>query len=348
MLFHGLFIIYMENFEDILKLVTGNLSREEKKKVIADIHDKKENKEIFKKVKIFWAFLSSTRKLNDYEIENAYLKIQDKISGKKRRLDTTLKIVLKYAAIIVFLISLTTIYYTNKQQISHTAPKKKLSYTSFITENGQRSRVVLPDSSIVWLNSGTTLSYPNTFSGENRNVSLNGQAFFQVCHKGNYPFSVHANGLMVTVLGTKFDVDAYPENDEIAVVLESGKVELTHEGFESFNYIMKPGERANYNISANSLNIGHVDTSIYSSWKDGKLIFRNEPMKNVVEKLRKWYNIDIEVADTEVYNSIFSGTIQNESYEEIFRLIGDVCHVNCKLIHNYEKEAKPEIIISKK
>lgn len=338
----------MENFEDILKLVTGNLSSGEKKKVISDIQDKKENKEIFKKVKISWAFLSSTRKLNDYEVENAYLKIQNKISGKNRRLNSTLQVVFKYAAIIVFLISLTTIYYLNKQQFRADDPSNELSYTTFITENGQRSKVVLPDSSIVWLNSGTTLSYPSNFSEQNRKVSLKGQAFFQVYHKENDPFSVQANGLIVEVLGTEFDVYAYPENDEIAVVLESGKVELAHKDFESFNYTMKPGEKATYNIANKALTINHADAAIYSSWKDGKLIFRNESMKNVVEKLRRWYNIDIEVADDEVYNSIFSGTIQNESYEEISRYLEIVCDVKCKLIHNYEEDAKPEIIISKK
>ncbi|QGY47544.1 DUF4974 domain-containing protein [Maribellus comscasis] len=344
-------IIYnMENFEDILKLVTGNLTKEKKEKVLSEINDNKGNIEIFRKVKIAWAILSSSSKqLSDFDEENLFLKIKAEISGKKRNRIPALHTVLKYAAGIIILISLTTIFYLNKQDQNNIPENtEEILYTSVVTENGQRSKVVLPDSSIVWLNSGTTLSYPNTFSGENRKVTLNGQAFFQVYHKENYPFSVHAHGLMITVLGTKFDVDAYPENDEIAVVLESGKVELTHEGFESFKYSMKPGERANYNIAAKSLNIGHVDASIYSSWKDGKLIFRNEPMKNVVEKLKKWYNIDIEVADTEVYNSIFSGTIQNESYEEIFRLIGAVCHVNCKIIHNYEEEAKPEIIISNK
>lgn len=336
----------MENFEDILKLVTGNLSREEKKKVLAEIHARKENKEIFKKVKISWAFLSSTRKLNNYEIENAYLNFQEKISGKKRKLNPTIKIVFKYAAIIVFLISLTTIYYTNKQPFNRTP--KKLSYISFITENGQRSKVILPDSSIVWLNSGTTLSYPSNFSEQHRKVSLNGQAFFQVYHKENSPFSVHANGLIVNVLGTKFDVDAYPENDKITVMLEAGKVELAHEGFESFSYTMQPAEKATYNIANKALTLNYADAFIYSSWKDGKLIFRNESIKNMVEKLKRWYNINIDITDEEVYNSIFSGTIQNESYEEIFRYIEIVCDVNCKIIHNYEKEAKPEIIISKK
>ena len=347
MLFHGLFIIYMENFEDIVKLVTGNLPREEKKKVIEEINAQKRDKEIFKKVKISWAFLSSTKKMNDYEIENAFLKIQNKITGKKRRLYPILNPVFKYAAIIVFLISLTTIYYTNKQQFNRTDNPKELLYTSFITENGQRSKVVLPDSSIVWLNSGTTLSYPSNFSEQNREVSLNGQAFFQVYHKENNPFLVQANGLIVKVLGTKFDVDAYPENDKIAVVLESGKVSLAHENIESFSYAMQPGEKAMFNIADKALILDFADPTIYSSWKDGKLIFRNESMKNVIDKLKRWYNIEIKVTNVDVYNSIFSGTIQNESYEEIFRYIEIVCDVHCELIHNYEEEAKPQIIISK-
>ena len=338
----------MENFEDILKLVTGNLHREEKKKVLSVINAKKENREIFNRVKIAWAFLCSDKHLSDYDEENLFLKIKDEISGKKRSLFPTIKNVFKYAAIIVFLISVTTIYYTNKQQFKLSDIQKKLSYTSFITENGQRSKVVLPDSSIVWLNSGTTLSYPNNFSEQNREVSLNGQAFFQVNHKENNLFSVQANGLIVKVLGTKFDVDAYTENDKIAVVLESGKVELAHEEVKSFNYAMQPGEKATYSNTNNELSLSYVDATTYSSWKDGKLIFRNESMENVVEKLKRWYNINIDVIDEEVYNSIFTGTIQNESYEEIFRYISIVCNVNCKLIHNYEKEAKPEIVISKK
>ncbi len=335
----------MEKFEDILKLVTGNLAGKEKEKVLSEINARRENREIFRKVKIAWAILCSDKQLSDYDEENLYLKIQKKISGRKRNLIPAVYTVLKYAAVIIIMISLTTIFYLNRQGQNNNS---ETTYTSVVTETGQRSKVILPDSSIVWLNSGTALSYPNNFSGQNRKVLLNGQAFFQVYHKENSPFSVQANGLIVTVRGTKFDVDAYPDNDKVAVVLESGKVELTHQGSRAFSYTMRPGEKAIYNITNSLMNISYVDALVYSSWKDGKLIFRNEPIDNVFEKLKKWYNIDIEVADPEIYNSVFSGTIQNESYEEIFRLIGAVCHVNCKLIHNYEKEAKPEIVISKK
>ena len=116
--------------------------------------------------------------LSDYDEEKLFLKIKDEISGKKGSLNPAIKIVFKYAAIIVFFISLTTIYYTSKQPSNFMGSSEKLSFTSFITENGQRSKIILPDSSIVWLNSGTTLSYPINFSMHHRKVELTGQAFF--------------------------------------------------------------------------------------------------------------------------------------------------------------------------
>jgi len=222
-------------------------------------------------------------------------------------------------------------------------------YTSVFTENGQRSKVILPDSSVVWLNSGTTLSYPNDFSDQNRKVILKGQAFFHVSHKKNYPFIVKSNNLEVIVKGTKFDVETYPEKKQIDVVLKSGRVDLKLQNSKSFSYTMKPGEKAVFDLTNNnSMKVIHVDAAIYSSWKDGKLIFRNSPMREVVEKLKRWYNIDIDIVNPEVYHSIFSGTIKNESYEEIFRLIGLACNINCKIIHHYNEKSKPMIMISKK
>jgi len=253
----------------------------------------------------------------------------------------------KIAASILILVGVIGILYIFSGNFIDLNNKNTL-YTSVFTENGQRSKVILPDSSIVWLNSGTTLSYPINFSNRNRNVIVKGQAFFQVAHKKSHPFLVQVNGLIVKVLGTKFDVYAYPEEDEIVVVLESGKVELLHQEFDSFSYIMKPYEKATISLSDNrKMNITNVDPGIYSSWKEGKLSFRNTPIDEVVQKLKKWYNVNIEFNEPDALNSIFSGTISNESYEEIFRLIGIACNLDCKIIHNYNNEAKPQIIISK-
>lgn len=329
------------------KYLTNSESDKEKEILDSWLDENSENKELLNSVNSNESLVQEFEIMDLFNREQALKRFKEKVLLKSK-----VRALIRWriaASIFVLAGIISILYFLSGDSEPSKINEKSNFYTSVSTEGGQRSKVVLPDSSIVWLNSGTTLSYPDGFSGQNRKVILKGQAFFQVTNKNDYPFSVQANGLIISVLGTKFDVYAYPEEDEIAVVLESGKVKLTHQEFESFFYTMNPGEKATLNLTDNSsMNISLVDPSIYSSWKEGKLIFRTSPMGNVVAKLRKWYNVEIEIADPEINNSIFTGTIKNESYEEIFRLIGIACNVNCKIIHNYENEAKPQIIISKK
>jgi transmembrane sensor len=327
------------------KYLTNSESPKEKEVLDNWMNEQPENKELLSSIH------SNKELVKEYEIMDlfgrkaALERFKEKILLQSK---TRALIRWRIAASIFVLVGMIGILYFLSGNFSKVKENPNL-YTSVSTENGQRSKVVLPDSSIVWLNSGTTVSYPDDFSDQNRKVVLKGQAFFQVTHKNNDPFFVQANGLVVRVLGTRFDINAYPQEDEIAVVLESGKIELTHQERKSFSYTMKPGEKATLSLSDDSkLKVSSVDASVYSSWKDGKIIFRNSPMKNVVEQLRRWYNVDIEIADPEVYNSVYTGTIKNESYEEIFRLIGIACHVDCRVEHHYGKEAKPQITISKR
>ncbi len=248
-----------------------------------------------------------------------------------------------YAAAVALIIGFVAIFSVRNNL---TKASDDYLYASVITGNGQRSKVVLPDSSIVWLNSGTTLSY-NYSLGDKRSVKLSGQAFFQIARDEDRPLVVQCGEIMVKVLGTRFDVSAYPDDEIINVVLESGSVELDHNRY-SLNYRLKPGEKADYDVKGRNINILDVDVHKFTSWKDGKLIFRNDPMDYVIEKLERWYNIDIEVKDKEVYSSIFTGTVANEAYPQIFKLIGYSCPVHCEIVHNANHEEIPKIIISKK
>tara|TARA_R110002050_G_scaffold300779_1_gene472592 strand:+ start:13022 stop:14053 length:1032 start_codon:yes stop_codon:yes gene_type:complete len=327
------------------KYLTNSELPKEKEVLDSWINEQSENKELLSSIN------SNKELVKEYEIMDLFKRkaalerFKEKILLQSK---TRALIRWRIAASIFVLVGMVGILYFFSGNFSKVSENPNL-YTSIYTENGQRSKVVLPDSSTVWLNSGTTLSYPADFSDQNRKVVLKGQAFFQVTHKGNDPFLVEANGLVVRVLGTNFDVAAYPEEDEVSVVLESGKVELTHQERKSFSYMMNPGEKATLSLfSNNEMKISSVDASVYSSWKDGRLIFRNSPMGDVVKSLRRWYNIDIEITDPEVYSSIYTGTIKNESYEEIFRLIEIACHVDCRIEHHYGKEAKPQITISKR
>ena len=250
---------------------------------------------------------------------------------------------LPYAAVLFVLIALTIVINSYNRQVSDT---DKNDYTLVITENGQRSRVVLPDSSIVWLNSGTTLSY-NYNSGNSRLVKLKGQGFFEITRDENRPFVVQSGDLQVEVLGTRFDVNAYPENEAISVVLESGSVVLSHNQL-TLDCVLEPGEQADYAVKSNEMSVHQADIEKLTSWKDGKLIFKNDPMKLVFEKLERWYNIDIEVLDEEVYSSIFTGTvINNEDYSQIFKLIEFSCPLQCRVVDGANAGEIPKVIITR-
>ncbi len=327
------------------KYLTNSESPKEKEVLDNWINEQSENKELLNSI------YSNKELIKEYEIMDLFRRkaalerFKEKILLQSK---TRALIRWRIAASIFILTGIIGILYLLSGNFSRVTVNPNI-YTSVYTENGQRSKVVLPDNSIVWLNSGTKISYPVDFSDQNRKVVLEGQAFFQVTHKNNAPFLVHANDLVVRVLGTRFDINAYPQEDEIDVVLESGKIELTHQERKSLSYTMKPGEKAILSLSDDSkIKVSSVDASVYSSWKDGKLIFRNAPMGNVVKRLTRWYDVDIEIADPEVYNSVYTGTIKNESYEEIFRLIGIACHVDCRIEHHYGKETKPQITISKR
>lgn len=264
---------------------------------------------------------------------------------KLLQLKRNLAQLLPYAAMLILILGSIFFYY-HKKSIDKVAFNNKT--ITVITKNGQRSQVVLPDSSVVWLNSGTTLTYRYNFSEYRREVMLNGEAFFKVAPNKKLPFNVHCNDVVVSVLGTAFNVNAYPETEKVSIALESGQVELSHTQIKSFRYTMKPGELAVYNLLSNAIQVNNTDVSRYASWKDGQLIFRNEPIKTVFEKLERWYNIHIEVIDEKVYESIFTGTFQNESYEQIFKLIEYSCPIGCRIQHKSDSASLPKIIISRK
>ena len=112
---------------------------------------------------------------------------------------------------------------------------------------GQISKVVLPDSSVIWINSGSTIKYNNQFSSSNRDIELVGEAYFKVSKNKKLPLIVRSSELQVEVLGTEFCVTAYPEESSVQVVLEKGKIVLTSSKHSYFNQDMNPGEMALFN-----------------------------------------------------------------------------------------------------
>lgn len=321
----------------------GTLKGDRKNEILSQLDKNVKEKKEYRKVKNAWALASTKKKMPDYQLENLYLDFRQKLAKeqKTRRLNTSGY--LKYAAVFILAIGLSSLFfYFQPQHLSDL----NTQYTTAIAEHGQISKIILPDSSVVWLNSGTTIAYNNNFAVNNREIKLSGQAFFDVTKNKKIPLQVFCNKLEVKVLGTKFDVSAYPEDKNIHVFLESGKVEILNPVEKSFHYELNPGEMTRYDKSSKHLSLRKNFSNQFTAWKDGVLIFRDEPMSEVIPKLQRRYDIDIEVAQSDIYESVFTATIKNETLEEIFKSISYACSVQYQIIKGENLNSKTKIILT--
>ena len=321
----------------IIDIVTGNVDQKQKENMLRDIDSNGgEDKQAYEKVKVAWAFASSSKKMPEYELEKLFIELQSRkvsASQNKQRIFNTFY---KYVAILVIAIGVTAIIrFYNGFEISETKISE-LTYTTIETGHGQVSKVILPDSSVVWLNSETKLSYNNKYSISNRDLRLEGQAYLEVTKNEDVPLVVVCNGLLVRVLGTKFDVDAYPFEDQFQVVLESGSVELLNAEVSSFSYSLKPGELAQYYKESKDVDISDVDISKVAMWRDGYLIFESTPMEDVIKKLELKFDVEVIVKDSGVYKSVFNATFKDEGLKEILDFIEYSCPIKYELIKDEE------------
>lgn len=331
----------MRSLDDILNLITGNLAKDQKVKVLSDISNEPDSKDLYRKAKTTWALMSSTREMSKYRIEQSYQKLSKRISSVPRK-HSYYFVYTKYAAsIILFLGFSALMYYIGMQATGD--PVATVHFTSVIAEKGQISKVILPDSSVVWLNSETILTYDNNYSKSNRNLKLSGQAFLDVKKNKDLPLVVFSRSLKVKVLGTRFDVKAYPEDNEVKVILESGKVELSSSIDKTLNYRMTPGQRASYNISAKTIDIDHVEVQNLLNWKDGILQFSDTPMEEVIKMLNRKFDVDFEVSAPKVYRSVFNATFKNESLKEILDYIQFSCQINYRFV---KESSRTKVILN--
>lgn len=229
----------------------------------------------------------------------------------------------RIAAILVVLLLIPSLifFYT---RIKENTP---LTYTTVSADLGQISKVLLPDSTVIWINSGSTITYNNRFSTSNRDIDLVGEAFFKVHKNKELPLIVNSQDLNVKVLGTEFSVSSYPEENIIQVILEKGKVELSSDVNKDFKQEMKPGEMAIFNKEKNTLSLSIVNTGMYTSWKDGLINVYNLPLRELVIKLERRYNQKFLV-DESIKNLPYTFTIKNEDLHSVLRLMEKITPID--------------------
>ena len=166
--------------------------------------------------------------------------------------------------------------------------------------------LTLADGTRVWLNSDTKFRFPTYFSGETREVYVEGEAYFAVSKDAEHPFIVHTGGARVKVLGTEFNLCAYPE-ERVVTTLAKGKVEVAD---GTCKVCLQPGEQAIYNKSVNNIEVRKVDVTLYSSWLKGVFEFENMSLREIGKQLSRWYGVIFEFDDVGTGDRRFTGGIK--------------------------------------
>lgn len=180
------------------------------------------------------------------------------------------------------------------------------NYSTLSVPKGGEYQLVLSDGSKIWLNSDTKLRFPDRFNGNQRVVYLEGEAYFEVAPNAKMPFIVSVRNLKVEVLGTKFDVKAYREDRMIYTTLLSGCVETSNQQ-SGQSVILHPNEQCLFDATKQQMKKRSVDAATFIGWKDGRFIFENEPLEEIMKQLCRWYNVEVTYQSPELAKYCFTG-----------------------------------------
>ena len=200
---------------------------------------------------------------------------------------------------------------------------------------GGEYALVLADGTRVWLNAETELSYPSYFSGKDRRVKLKGEAYFEVTADTSMPFIVETKHLQINVLGTSFNISAYPDESHHAT-LAKGKIKAI---YEEKQVILSPGEQAL--LTDSGMIVHAVDIATYTSWKERRFVFKNKPLQEVARDLERWYNVRLTIRQDAQPIRLTANLPKYENIEKILHIIENIARVKCET-NDQEIIIKPE------
>ena len=314
---------------EIRKIITYFFHHSFSKEMINRVHRrmiaKRNEKEQEEVCLSLWEEIGFPR--DEHRTKEAFRRLQHRLdkSAPKR----TLSVFLKRASIAaLWILSLVLIVSSVYMYRDASAMRQQLAQVSMIEHFvpvGKREMITLPDSSRVWLNSGSVLVYPSAFFGDRREVYLSGEGYFEVDGNSEWPFMVNVRALDVEVLGTRFDVWAYPESKEIKATLEQGTVQVHLNEVADRIYQLKPDEQLVYHVDKKEVDVRKVVSSDYSDWRNGGLFFDNVSFREVVRTIERSYGVTVHL-HTSIYNDnqLTIHFKKNESLENVFMLLKEL------------------------
>ena len=206
-----------------------------------------------------------------------------------------------------------------------------VQYNTITTPLGGQYQLQLADGSHVWLNAASSITFPTSFTGNKREVSITGEAYFEVAHNALMPFHVKVNKMDVSVLGTHFNINAYDDEGVIKTTLLEGSVKVSE---ANISKIIRPGEQAQIADMTNNIEIKrNVDLAEVVAWKNGKFVFSDADIKTVMRQLARWYNFNIEFSG-EIKGKFHVEITRNTNVSNVFKILEGTGGVHFKIEEN--------------
>ena len=201
------------------------------------------------------------------------------------------------------------------------AVSREVVYNKLSIPRGGEYRIELEDGTKVWINSASRLQYPVVFSGDTREVYLEGEAYFEVRRDSSRPFIVHAGEQKVTVLGTSFGITCYTNDVNDYTTLVSGKVKVELEQGKQV-FVLEPGTQVEYNKENGMVRERRVDVAEFVAWKEGKYVFKQKRLEDILSTLSRWYDFEVFYQNSEMKEVLFSGELRRfDDFNYLLRLI---------------------------
>lgn len=313
-----------KTYELILKKLTEDISKDEQRILEDEVNKDKRLRKSFMGLLTFWKNFYPKHKSH-----NIIEKTEKKLGFTYHLGTETNKWAwLKVAASILFIASLSfSAFHLFK-------PKQHITLNEYGCCADQNKAYVLSDGTKVWLNSSSLLIASEPFVGDNREVTLFGEAYFEVAHNEEQPFIVETVNLKTKVLGTHFNVVAYPTDEIHEISLYEGKVAINSELNSNENYILKPGDRAYFSLKSGKIDVVHTDLGKEAQWRDGILRFYDEDLFSITKKLERNFKSRIFIADSIVGDLRFTAEFEEESLEKIIKILSEAKDFDYKFTNN--------------
>ncbi|WP_297085945.1 FecR domain-containing protein [uncultured Draconibacterium sp.] len=314
--------------ELLAKYLNGENSLQEKEEVETWLSQSDKNREELEHYKAMLEKVDSFYQAKKFDENQAWKAVRTQISPEKVRpiqQQKTRKEVIaqfyKYAAIVVVALLLGSVAY----YLGFRNPDKAIYGEVISAENQVLNEYVLPDGSLVTLNTNSKLLFPKKFTGNTREVTIIGEAFFDVQRNPDQPFVINAGNAQVKVLGTSFNVSAYPGAETVEVVVQTGKVQVvsktTNADKPKEEVFLTPGEKGTLLISNNDLTKTVNSNPNFLAWKTHDLIFNTVPLHEVVECLEKAYHIEINLMEPELNDLLYEGHFDQKPIDFVLNVI---------------------------